>query len=105
MKNLLRRSLFGLVVVGLGVGLRATTFDLSTATIAEINAAFDAGALTSEKLVTLYLARIAAYDQKGPSLNTIITLNPKALEIARALDEERKTKGPRSPLHGIPILA
>src|SRR4051794_35161446 len=83
---------------------RGTTFDLSTATIADIDAAMDAGALTSEKLLSLYLARIDAYDQKGPALNTIITLNPKALETARALDAERKAKGPRSPLHGIPIL-
>jgi len=84
---------------------RATTFDLSTATIADIQAAMDKGALTSEKLVQLYLARIQAYDQQGPALNTVITLNPHALEEARALDEERRTKGPRSPLHGIPILA
>src|SRR5258708_37791550 len=99
-----------LLVLGLACALlfsaaRATTFDLSTATVADINAAFDAGALTSEKLVQLYLARIEAYDQKGPKLNTIITLNPKALETAKALDAERKAKGPRSPLHGIPILA
>jgi amidase len=84
---------------------RAATFDLGTATIADINAAFDAGALTSEKLTQLYLARIAAYDQQGPKLNSVINLNPKALEIARALDAERKAKGPRSPLHGIPVLA
>lgn len=82
----------------------AKPFDLSTATIADINAAFDSGALTSEKLVQLYLARIAAYDQQGPALNTIITLNAKALETARALDAERKAKGPRSPLHGIPVM-
>src|SRR5882724_5426340 len=84
--------------------LSATSFDLSTATVADINAAFDAGALTSEKLLSLYLARIAAYDEKGPALNTILTLNPKAMEIAKALDAERKAKGPRSPLHGIPML-
>ncbi len=83
---------------------RAARFDLSTATIADINAAVDAGALSSEKLVSLYLARIAAYDQQGPKLNTIITLNAKALDTARALDVERKTTGRRSPLHGIPIL-
>jgi len=84
---------------------RAATFDLSTATIADIQAAMDKGALSSEKLVQLYLARIEAYDAKGPALNAVITLNPKALDEARALDEERKAKGPRSPLHGIPILA
>ena len=82
----------------------ARTFDLSTATVLDIQEAMNAGALTSEKLTELYLARIAAYEQAGPKLNTIITLNPKALETARALDAERKATGPRSPLHGVPIL-
>jgi len=81
-----------------------TTFDLQTATVADINAAMDAGALSSEKLVSLYLNRIEAYDKKGPKINSVITLNPRALEEARALDVERKTKGRRSPLHGIPIV-
>ena len=80
------------------------TFDLSKSTVLEIQAAMDAGALTAEKLTQLYLARIAAYDQTGPKLNTVITLNAKALETARALDAERKARGPRSPLHGVPIL-
>jgi amidase len=79
-------------------------FDLSTATLADINAAMDAGALSSEKLVGLYLKRIAAYDKNGPKINAVITLNPKALEEARALDRERKAKGPRSPLHGVPVM-
>lgn len=82
----------------------AADFDLATATLADINAATDAGALTSEKLVGLYLKRIEAYDDKGPKLNTVLYLNPKALDEARALDEERKTKGRRSPLHGIPVV-
>jgi amidase len=81
-----------------------TEFNLQTATIEDINKAFDAGALTSEKLVQLYLNRIAAYDKKGPNINAIITLQPKALELARALDAERKAKGPRSKLHGIPVV-
>jgi Asp-tRNA(Asn)/Glu-tRNA(Gln) amidotransferase A subunit family amidase len=80
------------------------TFDLSTATLVDINDAFDAGALTSEKLLNLYLARIATYDKAGPKLNCVITLNPQALEEARALDAERKAKGPRSPLHGVPVV-
>lgn len=84
---------------------RAATLDLSSATIADLQAAMEKGALTSEKLVQLYLARIEAYDQKGPKLNTVITLNQRALEEARALDAERKAKGPRGPLHGIVILA
>jgi amidase len=82
----------------------AATFDLSTATIADINAAIDAGALSSEKLVGLYLARIEAYDKHGPKVNAVITLNKNALAEARALDAERKSKGRRSPLHGIPIV-
>lgn len=84
--------------------LQAARFELSTATVADIQSAVAAGALSYEKLVQLYLARIDAYDQKGPALNSVILVNPKALEEARALDAERKSKGLRSPLHGIPIL-
>lgn len=82
----------------------AATFDLQTASVADIQAAIDAGALTYEKLVSLYLARIAAYDDKGPGLNAVITLNPKALDEARKRDMEFKAKGRRSPLFGIPVL-
>jgi len=82
----------------------AATFDLATATIADIQSAMASGALTSEKLVQLYLARIEAYDKKGPRLNSVLTLSKTALEEARALDAERKAKGPRSPLHGIVVL-
>src|SRR5882724_8184192 len=96
--------LFGLIAVSLGSALYGTPFDLSTATIADINAAIDAGALSSEKLVTLYLARLDAYDQKGPKINSVITLNHKVLEEAKTLDAERKSKGRRSPLHGIPVM-
>jgi amidase len=88
----------------IGANSYAATFDLTTASIEDINSAFNAGALTSEKLVELYLARIEAYDKRGPKINAVITLNPKALETARALDEERKTKGARSPLHGVPVI-
>jgi Asp-tRNA(Asn)/Glu-tRNA(Gln) amidotransferase A subunit family amidase len=98
---------FGLtltVLVATATPTRAADFDLSTASIADINAAIDAGALSSEKLVTLYLKRIDAYDKKGPKVNSVITLNAKALAQAKALDAERKTKGRRSPLHGIPIV-
>jgi len=102
MPRLLRAVLLGTALAA--QSLPAATFDLQTATVEDINKAFDAGALTSEKLVGLYLARIAAYDKQGPNINAIITLQPNALEIARALDKERKEKGPRSPLHGIPVV-
>jgi amidase len=82
----------------------AKTIELDSATIAEINAAFDAGTLTAEALVQMCLARIDAFDRKGPLLHAVMTLNPKALDTARALDAERKAKGRRSPLHGIPVV-
>jgi amidase len=80
------------------------TFELTTASSADIQDAVGAGALTYEKLLQLYLARIAAYDQAGPKLNAIIAANPKALAEARARDAERKAGKIRGPLHGIPVL-
>lgn len=88
----------------LPLGALAATFQLEEATVSSINRAFDAGALTSQELVQLYLNRIEVYDDKGPSLNSIITINPDALEVAAALDLERQTTGARSLLHGVPIL-
>lgn len=88
----------------LSFNVTAANFELTTATIADINEAFDSGALTSEHLVELSLARIAAYDDAGPKLNAVMLLNPSALETARALDVERKQKGRRSALHGIPVV-
>jgi len=82
---------------------QARTFDLLTAGVAEIQSAVDAGALTYEQLVRLSLRRIDAYDQRGPRLNAVIAVNPRALDIARDLDRERRDHGRRSPLHGIPI--
>ncbi|MDX2243613.1 MAG: amidase family protein [Leptolyngbyaceae cyanobacterium bins.302] len=81
-----------------------TTFRLQDASIADINLAFDSGALTSEQLVQLYLNRIAAYDQQGPTLNSLITINPNALQEAKLLDQQRSSIADRSPLYGIPII-
>jgi amidase len=93
-----------IVAVTLTSARAAKTVDFDALTIADIGHAFNSGALTSEKLVQLCLARIQTYDRQGPSLHAVMTLNPKALDTARALDAERKAKGPRSPLHGIPIV-
>src|SRR5262249_37523543 len=82
----------------------AKTIDLDSATIADINAAFNAGTLTAEDLVQLCLTRIQSYDRQGPSLHAVMAINPKAVETARELDAERKAKGPRSALHGIPVV-
>jgi amidase len=73
-------------------------------TFSELAEGMDTGRWTSRSIVEQYLAAIDRYDRRGPALNTILELNPEALELADALDEERRTKGKRSELHGIPIL-
>lgn len=78
--------------------------EIVEANVAELQAAMQSGKLTSEKLVKMYLARIRAIDKAGPRINSIIEINPDAISIAKALDMERKAKGTRGPLHGIPIL-
>jgi amidase len=72
--------------------------------IAELQLRMQRGELNAEQLVTWYLDRIDAIDRNGPQLNSIIELNPDALTIARALDEERQASGPRSAMHGIPVV-
>ncbi len=84
--------------------LAAETLDYTEANIADVQRAIDAGALSSEQLVELSLARIAAYDDNGPGVNAVLYLNENALEQARALDRERMTSGRRSALHGIPVV-
>jgi amidase len=79
-------------------------FPLEEATIAGLQEMMTSGTATSESLVSLYLKRIEEIDRGGPGLNAIIETNPDALAIARELDLERKEKGPRGPLHGIPIV-
>ena len=79
-------------------------FHLSEATIDDVQAAYKSGQLTSHQLVQLYLNRIEAYDKKGPSINAIITVNPKALEEADRLDAAFKASGFAGPLHGIPVI-
>jgi amidase len=106
MTILLRALTLAAAISGLTMttGFAARAVEYDQATIADLSGAMAAGTLTSEKLVQLCLARIDAYDRKGPSLHAVLTLNPRALETARALDAERTTKGPRSALHGIPIV-
>src|SRR6266508_2590624 len=80
------------------------SFELDEKTIAELQEAMKSGGLTARSIAEKYLSRIAAIDKQGPRLNSVIELNPDAGAIADALDAERKTKGPRGPLHGIPVL-
>ncbi len=78
--------------------------DFSETEITELHDRMQRGELTSERLVSWYLDRIAAIDAAGPRLASIIEVNPDALVIARALDEEWQEAGPRGPLHGIPVV-
>lgn len=80
------------------------TFDPAEKTIADMQSAMESGRLSARSLVEIYLRRIEAIDRSGPSLNSVIEVNPEARAIAEALDAERKAKGSRGPLHGIPVL-
>ena len=79
-------------------------FELDELTISDLQQALQSGKYSSKDLVEKYSDRINDIDKKGPALYSVIELNPDAERIAVALDRERKEKGPRSPLHGIPIL-
>jgi amidase len=82
----------------------AADFDLTEASITDLQARLKSGQSTSRTLCQGYLDRIAQLDRAGPKLNAIIELNPDALKIADALDKERRAGKLRGPLHGIPIL-
>jgi amidase len=79
-------------------------FELDEITISELQDAMKSGRFTSESLVEKYTTRIHEIDKHGPTINSVIELNPDAPAIAEGLDRERKEKGPRSPLHGTPVL-
>ena len=74
------------------------------ATIDMLGDLMSSGELTSRRLTEIYLARIERYDRRGPRLNSLLEVNPGALAIADSLDRERRENGPRSPLHGIPVI-
>jgi amidase len=79
-------------------------FELEEATASEIQAGMTSGKYTARSIAEKYLERINEIDKAGPAINSIIEINPDALAIAEALDKERKAKGPRGPMRGIPIL-
>ena len=80
------------------------TFEFDEVTIAALQEGIKSGKFTARAITEKYLARIEAIDKHGPAVNSVIELNPDALATADALDRERQTKGPRGPLHGIPVL-
>lgn len=79
-------------------------FRLLEATIGDIHAAFASGEITAERLVELYTRRIEAYDRSGPKINSIITIDPNAVEEARRLDRAFAAGGLTGPLHGVPVI-
>ena len=79
-------------------------FELDEITISALQDGMKSGKFTARSLVEKYSARIGEIDKTGPAINSVIELNPDALSIAEALDQERKAKGPRGPLHGIPVF-
>lgn len=106
-------TLSGAAALALGAGApalaapaaRTEYFDLEDLLLVfELQEGMTRGKFTAVSLTKKYLARINRLDKAGPAINSVIEINPDAIEIARALDRERKAKGPRGPLHGIPIL-
>ncbi|MGB6310185.1 MAG: amidase [Steroidobacteraceae bacterium] len=79
-------------------------FAVEELTLADIAAAYAQGRLTSRQLTQIYLDRIGALDRRGPGLCAVLETNPRALDDAAELDRERQSRGPRGPLHGVPIL-
>ncbi|MDQ6653519.1 MAG: amidase [Acidobacteriota bacterium] len=79
-------------------------FEVEELTISELQEGMKSGRFTSRSLVQKYIDRIDEIDKRGPTINSVIEINPDALSIAESLDRERKEKGVRGPLHGIPIL-
>jgi amidase len=80
------------------------SFQWNEITIDALQQQMQSGKLTARAMTDLYLKRIQAIDKSGPTLNAIIEINPDALAIAEALDEERRNGKVRGPLHGIPVL-
>jgi amidase len=82
----------------------AASFELDEITVGELQDGMTSGRFTAHSITEKYLARIDAIDKHGPAINSVIEVNPDALEIAKGLDKERKQKHLRGPLHGIPVL-
>ena len=87
-----------------GALAQTASFEVSEAGILELQAAMADGQITATMLVDRYFERIAAYDKQGPQINAILHLNTQARAQAEALDQERQHSGPRSLLHGIPVI-
>jgi amidase len=97
-------SLLCTIALLVGCAPDVSPVDYAEHDIATLQQLMQEGKLSSEELTRFYLQRIEAVDSGGPKVNAIIELNPDALDIAKALDEERQASGPRGPMHGIPVV-
>ncbi len=98
------RQLFCALLILTLAACSGSETDYSEVSIADLHDQMQRGELSSEELVNWYIGRIADIDRAGPALNSIIEINPDALSIAKALDDEWKASGPRGPMHGIPVV-
>jgi amidase len=85
-------------------GVGSSSFELDELTVSDLATRMRQGSLSAERIAELYLERIEEIDRRGPTLRAVIEVNPDAIAIAKMLDAEYKAKGPRGPLHGIPVL-
>jgi amidase len=108
-KQTMRSDRRDFLAAGISAGLVAARagedrFELAELTVADLQEGMKSGKYTARSLTQKYLDRIKAIDHQGRALRSVIEINPDALALADALDRERKDKGPRGPLHGIPVL-
>ncbi len=85
-------------------GTPPTSFELDEVSVGQLRSRLADRSLSCERIAELYLQRIKTVDSSGPGLHSVIEVNPDALSMAKSLDVELRQKGPRSPLHGIPVL-
>jgi amidase len=103
-QNYVIHSLFIALLVAISFNTRAGDAAYHEKDIDTLQALMSSGELSAVELVQFYLDRIERLDRNGPKLNSVIEINPEALEIAAGLDAERRAKGPRGPMHGIPVI-
>ena len=106
----MRLGMVAAALCGLAIGCGAppdaarSDYDVAEKSVSELGAAMADGTVTAVELVAAYLDRIDAFDQRGPALNAMIAINPRAAEVAAELDAERAAGNVRGPLHGIPVV-
>jgi amidase len=103
-RDLIKSAALATVSASAAASIATRSIDLEEITIEDIGKGFQSGRFSAKTLVEACLARVDAIDRQGPAINAVIEINPDALRIAAELDRERQTKGPRSPLHGVPVL-